>query len=179
MNFAAEPLRRTTRSSLVGLERVPENATWRVIATATRFGTCHTHWTDGRTFPCLLPDAPCRPCELALEKRFAAYLGCFNLSRRQDMVISIPEGAYLDCKQLAGEQVLDGKLRGTLWQFRRGGTRREKLSVELLGREEDEASIPAKLNVPVILYRCWGLPPPAATAPIVSRLMRIPDVGRK
>lgn len=179
MNFTATPLRRTTRSSLVGLERVPTDATWRVIATATRFGCCHTHWTDGRTFPCLLPDAPCASCEKGLEKRFAAYLGCFNLSRRMDTVLSIPEGSYLDAEKLAGPGTLDGLLRGTLWQFKRGGSRREKLSVEFLGREEDPASIPPPLNVPTILYRCWGLSQPARNAPIVSRLMRKPEFGRK
>lgn len=157
MNWDHAPLQRQRQEDRVSLCRVPAGASWRVVATATRFACRHQHWVDGRTLPCLLPESPCPFCERGLGKFFAAFLGCYNLSRQAPMVLALPEDAYRATEEIVGTDLLGG-LRGWRLEFSRpGSSRRGKICVAGLGQEPDPASIPAKLHVPHILYRCWGI----------------------
>ncbi len=158
MNWNHAPLAERSTAHRASIVRVPAGANWRILCTATRFACRHQHWGGGRTVPCLYPESPCPWCERGEGKWLTAFLGCWNLSRQCPMVLALPEEPYVKIQALLGDE-LDGGLRGRRLEIRRPGTsKRGKIEIDLLGREEEPGAVPPGLQVPAILFRCWGLP---------------------
>lgn len=146
------------RESRVQIIRVPAGARWTVVCTATRLATVYTHFTDGRTQPCQREQGDCGPCCLGLSRRFEAYMGCWVHTKNRECVLALPEGAYRAIAAHLGDK-LDGHLRGEWFTLSRKGTsRRSPLDVEHLGQGNIIGPVPRGLDVPAILYRCWGIP---------------------
>lgn len=146
------------------LVRVPAGAEWRVCCTATRLAQVYIHFLDGRSLPCRRPEAAapsgasdCAACRAGLSRKFEAYMGAWNATRKIDQVIALPAMAFNEIEGNLGE-ALAGQMRGHWFVLRRPGeSRRGPLHVECLGKLAVAGETPRGLDVPLILRRCWGV----------------------
>lgn len=142
----------------IEIVRVPTGSPWLLQVTANGLASVLTHFADGRTQPCLAPwDMACRACAKGLSSRVEGYLGCRNLTKGADQVVTLPERGVEQLDALLGERLKLRKLRGAcLRVFRESSSRRSPLTVEHAG--ESPAGVPPGLDVPLVLCRAWGMP---------------------
>lgn len=149
----------------VRVERVPRDATWRIVVTSHRAAQVWTHYIDRRTRPCPSPHTPCIHCETGTHRQWEAYVSAYVQTLRMSMVLVIPALCWIDLQpklaslpDIVTEGRMEKDLRGVELTLRRPGTdKRGRLYADVERMPYAGDRVPAGLNVPVILSRMWQL----------------------
>jgi len=119
--------------------------------------TVMTHWHDGRTVPCVGPDAGCVCGSLSVSHNRLAYLAAWDDVATRLCIVEVTANAVRE--SAAYFNLAFESLRGKyLKLFRRGEKWNSPILIDLAIWQEPSCELPAMFDLREVLARIWHAP---------------------
>lgn len=124
-----------------------------VIILSDKITGVYIHYYDRRTRPCTRLEGRCHGCEIAVDRRWKAYLAAFDPIKGRLCIAELTREAVEKCPSLT---TLNGRLRGLHLRLdRTGQSRNSRVQAKVYERTSTPDNMPAPFALREALERVW------------------------